>query len=173
MRTNTWAWLPVAAISTSVYATTYLTVEQAQQLIFPGVKLAESLVTLTDAQSQLIDKKAGVKAGPTAVRAWRVPSGGFFIVDKVIGKHELITYAIGLNPDGSVKQVEILDYRESYGYEIRNRNWRRQFVGKTVLDSVRLDEDINNISGATLSCRHLADGIRRLLALHEIALKVK
>lgn len=173
MRTTTWAWLPVAAISTSVYATSYLTVEQAQQLIFPGVKLAESVVTLTNAQRQQIDKVAGVKTSAALVKAWRTPSGGFFIVDEVIGKHELITYAIGLNPDGSVKQIEILEYRESYGYEIRNQNWRRQFVGKKASDSLRLDEDINNISGATLSCRHVTDGVRRVLALYEFALKEK
>jgi Na+-translocating ferredoxin:NAD+ oxidoreductase RnfG subunit len=163
--------LPVAAVSTSVYATTYLTVEQAQQVIFPGGKLTQAFVTLTDAQQQQIEKTTGVNVPRKEIKVWREPGGGLFIVDEVIGKHEFITYAIGLNADGSVKQIEILDYRESYGYEIRNPNWRRQFVGKTTTDPLRLDQDIKNISGATLSCRHITDGVRRLLASYAVALK--
>jgi hypothetical protein len=171
MRTSTWLWLPVAAVSTSVYATAYLTVEQAQQVIFPGAKLVEAFVTLTDAQQQQVERTTGVNVPRKEIKVWRVSAGGFFIVDEVVGKHEFITYAIGLNADGSVKQIEILNYRESYGYEIRNQNWRRQFVGKTNADTLRLDQDIGNISGATLSCRHLTEGVRRLLASYAIALK--
>ena len=80
-------------------------------------------------------------------------------------------YAIGLNADGSVKQVEIVDYRESYGYEVRNPEWRKQFVGKTASSLQSLNQDIRNISGATLSCRHVADGVKRVLATYAIALK--
>ena len=54
----------------------------------------------------------------------------FFIVDYVIGKHLVIDYAVALSPEGTVKQIEILNYRESYGGEIRNPDWRKQFVGK-------------------------------------------
>ena len=68
-------------------------------------------------------------------------------------------------------QIEIMDYRESYGYEIRNEAWRRQFVGKRDGDPLKLDVDIQNIGGATLSCRHITDGVKRLLALYNVALK--
>jgi hypothetical protein len=163
--------LPTAVVSTSAYATTYLTVEQAQQAIFPGAKLEQAFVALTADQQREIERLAGMPVPRREIRAWRVPGGGLFIVDDVVGKHELITYALGLNADGSVRQIEILDYRESYGWEIRNPNWRRQFVGKTPADPVRLDKDIRNISGATMSCRHLTEGVKRLLAAYAVALK--
>ena len=163
--------VPVAAISVSAYAATYLTVEQAQQLMFPGLKLNEAFITLTDRQQREIEQATGAPVPHKEIKVWRVPGGGFFILDDVVGKHELITYAIGLNVDGSVKQIEILDYRESYGWEIRNPNWRRQFVGKTVADPVTLEKDIRNISGATMSCRHVTDGVKRLLAVYAVALK--
>ena len=171
MQTSMWAWVPAAVVSTSVYATTYLTVEQAQQVIFPGAKLNQAFVTLTNVQQQQIAQTTGVSISNKEIKVWRVPAGGFFIIDEVVGKHEFITYALGLNTDGSVKQIEILDYRESYGYEIRNQNWRRQFIGKTMADPLRLDRDIQNISGATLSCRHITDGVRRLLAIYAVAFK--
>jgi len=130
-----------------------------------------AFVTLTDAQSRAIAQRAGVAVTSAQVRAWRAPDGALFVVDEVIGKHEHIGFALGLNADGSVRQLEILDYREAYGFEIRNERWRRQFVGKTASDPVALDKDIRNISGATLSSRHLTDGVRRLLATYAIALK--
>lgn len=160
-----------AAIVVSAYAKTYLTVEQAQQVIFPGAKLQPMPVTLTPEQAREIERRTGVNVRKREVNAWQVTGGGWFIVDEVIGKHELITYAVGLDADGAVKQIEVLDYRESYGHEIRDPDWRAQFVGKTAAAPLRLDGDVRNISGATLSCRHIADGVKRLLATHEVAMR--
>jgi Na+-translocating ferredoxin:NAD+ oxidoreductase RnfG subunit len=171
MRSSAWIWLPIAAVSTSVYAKTYFTVEQAQQAIFPGAKMVQAFVTLTDAQKREIESRSGVNVRFNEIRLWKVAEGGYFVVDEVVGKHEFITYAIGLNADGSVKQVEVMDYRESYGYEIRNADWRSQFVGKTSSAPLKLEKDIQNVSGATLSCRHITDGVKRILATYDIAFK--
>ena len=169
MRSAQWIWLPVAAVSTSVYAANYLSVEQAQQLMFPGARLAESPVALTADEAQALARAIGGTAPARPWHVWRVDGGGFFFVDEVVGKHELISYAVGLNADGSIRQVEILAYRESYGYEIRNERWRRQFVGKRT--PLRMGYDVQNISEATLSCTHVTDGVNRILALYAVALR--
>ena len=83
----------------------------------------------------------------------------------------IITFAVGLTGSGAVKQIEIMEYRESYGGEVRDEKWRAQFIGKTSAAPLLLDRDIRNISGATLSSRHVTEGVRRLLALYEIVLK--
>jgi Na+-translocating ferredoxin:NAD+ oxidoreductase RnfG subunit len=83
----------------------------------------------------------------------------------------MITYAVALNPSGAVTGIEILEYVESYGYEVAEANWRKQFVGKTAVDPIKLNQDIQNIGGATLSCKHLTDGVKRVAVLYEIALK--
>lgn len=110
-----------------------------------------------------------------AQEIWRATQSGklqgFFIVDYVIGKHLVIDYAVALSPDGKVKQIEILNYRESYGGEIRNPDWRKQFVGKGPRSRFALNDGINNIGGATLSCRHVTEGVRRVLATYEVCLK--
>jgi Na+-translocating ferredoxin:NAD+ oxidoreductase RnfG subunit len=149
MKTNQWAWLPVAVISTSAYATAYLTVEQAQRTIFPGVSFAAT--------------------GQPGI--WRTSNGGYFVVDRVVGKHEFITIAVGINANGTVKQIEIMDYRESYGYEVRDPAWRAQFTGKSVNSPLQLNADIKNISGATLSSKHVTDGVKRILQKYESSLK--
>jgi len=166
-----WVWLPVAAISTSVYATTYFNVEQAQQAIFPGAKLTKSFLALNDKQADDIGNRTDVNVRNKEVRMWRVDGGGYFIVDEVVGKHEFITYAVGLNADGSVKQIEIMQYNESYGYQVRDPKWLAQFTGKTSAAPLKLEGDIKNISGATLSSRHITDGVKRLLATYDVAIR--
>jgi hypothetical protein len=163
-------WVPLAAVTTSAYATVYLSVEQARQTIFPDSQFAPDPIAFTTDQLNAAARRAGT-AAVRPVGAWREHAGGLFVVDRVIGKHDFITYAVGLNADGTVKQVEIMEYRESYGYEVRNSQWRRQFAGKTAADPVTLDQDIRNISGATLSCRHVTEGVKRILALYDIAVR--
>lgn len=162
---------PLAMFAPAALATTYLSVEQAQQAIFPGAALAPASVALNDAQARAIEEKSGVNVRARELRAWRVAGGGWFIVDEVVGKHDFITYALGIDATGAVRGIEIMEYRESYGYQIRDPRWRAQFTGKKADAPLKLDRDIANISGATLSCRHIADGVKRLLATRDIALK--
>lgn len=173
MRAARWQIFPAAIVLAyaPAHARTYLTVEQAQAAIFPGAHLVPAPVELTDAQRRAIEARSRVRVRSAAVRAWRVDGRGWFIVDEVLGKHEFITYALGIAADGRVAGIEILDYRESYGYQVRDAAWRRQFAGKSAADPLQLDSDIRNISGATLSSRHITEGVRRLLATHDIALK--
>ena len=90
---------------------------------------------------------------------------GVVVFDGVVGKYELIDYAVGIGADGKVRNIEILSYRESHGYEVRLPAWRKQFVGKGADAKLRVGEDIANISGATLSTTHITDGVRRIVAV--------
>ena len=160
--------IPLAsvAIVAPAHATVYLTVEQAQQLLFPGAEFVADNRTITPEQEREIERASGVSVRNRTLNLWRVSTGGWFIVDQVIGRHDNIPYAIGLDADGAIRGIEILEYRESYGGQIREPLWRAQFIGKRNGAPLALKRDIQNISGATLSCRHIADGVKRLLATH-------
>lgn len=171
MKNSHWLWLPVAAIVVPygpAYATTYFSAEQAQQAIFPGATFKKAFVTLTDAQASDIESRSGTNVRNKEVQLWQASTGGYFFVDEVVGKHEFITTAVGLNADGSFKQIEIMDYKETYGFQVRDANWRKQFVGKTAASSLELGKDIKNISGATLSCKHITDGVKRILTTYAV-----
>jgi len=160
----------------SAQAEDYLTIPQAQQQLFPAAKIfLESAVPLTDEQLKRIKKIAGVRQRNPIQQAWRAERDGelqgWFLVDDVIGKHEFITYGAAISADGKVLGIEILSYRETHGGQIRNIKWREHFVGKTLQDKFKLNKDIPNISGATLSCRNVTDGVKRLLAIHQVALQ--
>jgi Na+-translocating ferredoxin:NAD+ oxidoreductase RnfG subunit len=168
---------PVAVFAAaSAYATQYTTVEQAQKLMFgSGAQFERRDLKLDKDMARDIEKRAGVRVRVLEVPLWEVSENGlpagYFIVDEVYGKHELITYALALDSGGKIKQIEILEYRENYGSQIRFPQWRAQFTGKTIADPVELDSDIQNISGATLSSRHVTEGIKRLLATYDRVLR--
>jgi Na+-translocating ferredoxin:NAD+ oxidoreductase RnfG subunit len=172
-------WLPLpvlSAVALPAHAVQYLSLEQAQQALFPEASgFKESRVLLSTEQRSAIEKTSRVRVRSAELPAWRAEGAGkflgWFIVDEVYGKHEFITYAVALDATGAVRGIEIMDYRETHGSEVRNPKWRAQFTGKRAGAPLELDEDIKNISGATLSCKHIADGVRRLLATYEAVLK--
>ena len=173
-----WAAPPaiVVSIAAPAHAVRYLSVEQAQKVAFPdATRFVEAHVIFTPADMASIERHSGQKVRARGQQVWRALVDdrivGFFIVDYVIGKHLVIDYAVALDPGGQVRHVEILEYRESYGGEVSNRSWLTQFVGKTSRDPLELDQDIRNISGATLSSRHVTEGVKRVLALYETCLK--
>jgi hypothetical protein len=166
-------FVPLAGLAIAggpAYATVYLSVEQAQQVMFPGATFTPDNRTLTEDQVKAIEKMSGVPIRNKQLKVWRVSTGGWFIVDEVVGKHEYIPFALGLDDKGNVKDVEILEYREAYGGQIRDPEWRRQFVGKGPEAKLQLGKNIRNISGATLSSRHITDGVERLLATYAVVL---
>jgi Na+-transporting NADH:ubiquinone oxidoreductase subunit NqrC len=61
-----------------------------------------------------------------------------------------------------------MTYRETYGGGVRNPIWRQHLVGKTLADPFKLDEDVPNISGGTLSSRNVMDGVKRVLAIQKV-----
>jgi FMN-binding domain len=165
----------VAAAPAAAYAVDYVSAEQAAQLMFPDADAFEARTLALDAAQLQALAAAGVP-GRSARWSVRVAQRagqplGYVVTDEVLGKFELISYAVGIGLDGAVKQIEILAYRESHGGEVRLPAWRRQFVGKTAASPLQVGEDIANISGATLSCTHLTEGVRRIVAVVALAKK--
>ena len=122
-------FLPLAGIVIAggpAYATVFLSVEQAQSLLFPGATFQPDARTLTNEQIKAIEHASGVNVRSNQLKLWRVSTGGWFIVDEVVGKHEFIPFALALDDKGTVKAVEILEYREAYGDQIRRPEWRQQ-----------------------------------------------
>ncbi|MDP2029827.1 MAG: FMN-binding protein [Thiobacillus sp.] len=176
------AWLIVTALTapavavSPAYAVQYMTTEAAQKQLFPEASgFMSHPLKLTEAQQDRVEETAKVRMRYPEQPVWQVMSGGkpagWFVLDEVYGKHEFITYAVALDATGAVRGVEILDYRETHGGQIRNSKWRAQFNGARYGTALKLGADIQNISGATLSCKHISEGVRRVLAIHEVALK--
>ena len=165
----------VALVGAPIYAHAkiFVSAEQAQKLIFPNKQFTKTPLLITEDVQDKMQSASSVSHPFKGDRVWRASDGSYFIVDEVVGKHEMITYAVGISPTGAVQGIEIMEYVESYGYEVADESWRKQFVGKTVEDPIKLKKDIENISGATLSSKHLTDGVKRIMVMYDLTLKSK
>jgi len=155
---------PVVAIT--AHAEIYMSDEQAAKQFFPGQVFQKSTVTITDQEAKNIEESSGEQVRNKNLTVLK-GNQSYVFIDQVLGKHEFITYAIGVTKEGKVQGVEILEYRESFGHQVRRPEWRGQFVGKEKTAPLKLDKDIKNISGATLSCAHLTNGVRRILQTYD------
>ncbi len=164
-------WLvPLALLAAApCQAEVYFDLQQVQTALFAGGRLSPVPLLLSAEQMGEIARRSGVGVSDPRPQVWRAEGGGWLYVDRVIGKHDYISFALALNADGAVRAVEIMEYREAYGGQVRNPRWRAQFTGKSAAQAPHAGDDIRNISGATLSCAHLTDGIRRLLITHALA----
>src|SRR5271170_5074876 len=144
------AMLPVPV----VVAGDYLGIEAAQTAVYPQADaFQEVLLTQTPEQQQALLLRAGPQPPHGMIRIWRAMRGGELLghvfVDEVIGRQNLITYAVGIDVGGTLRNLEIMAYRESHGSEVRNPVWREQFSNRRELDQLKFRTDIKNISGAT------------------------
>lgn len=92
---------------------------------------------------------------------------GYAVIDDEKGLHQPITFATRLSARGVIERLEIMVYREPRGDEVRDGRFRKQFEGKTSHDPCRLSQDIDAVSGATISSASMATGARRAAILVE------
>lgn len=162
--------LPLAAAVSAApaHAEKYLTVEQAQALLFPGATFERDFIQLSEAQYDAIRDTAQVTQWVRQLKVWRVSTGGWFLVDNVLGRNDMISYGIGLTADGQVIGIEIIECLAEWD-QIRNANWRRQVRGVRRANYQPLA--VQTISGTTLSSEHIAFGVKRVLVIHDQLLK--
>jgi Na+-translocating ferredoxin:NAD+ oxidoreductase RnfG subunit len=78
---------------------------------------------------------------------------------EAMGKVDTFTYLIIFKPDGIIEKVSVLLYRENYGGEIASKRFLRQFAGKSNGLSMEYNQDIDGISGATISVRAITRAV--------------
>jgi len=162
------AALGAALVPVLAPAATYGTAEDVARRTFPGATSVKEVLVMPTPAAAAALAAPGEAPRAQPMRTLEVRQDerflGRVVVDAVIGKFEQIDYAVALGPDGHIAAVDVLAYRESHGSEVRLPAWRNQFVGKGPDDALKLGADIANVSGATLSCTHLTDGIHRVVA---------
>ena len=148
----------------------YFTEDEAAKVMFPdSEKIHREVLTLTAEQKDFVEQRIGWKFPETSFPVfWGETQGkidGYAIVQNTIGKHRPITYMVAVDAEGDVSNFEVLVYREARGNEIATKRFNYQYQGKDVRDPIRINRDIINISGATMSVRSASAGVKRVLVL--------
>src|SRR5204863_2336241 len=159
-------------LGTTAWAERFLTVDEAQRVCFPNAEKFEAVtLKLAPEEVKAVERETKQKLKKDELKVWVAKPSGVLMVDQVIGKHEFIDYAVAISTNGGVLQVEILEYREHYGGQVAQPKWREQFKGKTARAPLKLGGDVYNVTGATLSCRHVTEGVKKLLAIFEVVVR--
>ncbi len=154
----------------------YLTKKEAFAVAFPGAeKIKKEKKWLTDTQKEAIGKILGEEYNERRVTYYfglneEGQPIGAMVIGNEIGRSYPITFMVVINPDGTVKDVEIMVYREPHGWEVRFESFLSQFFGRNAGD---LFDNINNITGATLSVRSLTRGVKKAVAEYQVLFKDK
>ena len=152
------------------HAEVFLNEEQALKLALPKAeRIRKEVLHLSPEQKTLVQDRIGWKFPEEAFEVYIGETGaevsGYAMVHNTIGKHKPMTYMVGVDRKGHVTAVELMVFRESRGSEVRKKRFNYHYEGKTVLDPIRINRDIINISGATMSVRSMSAGVKRVLVL--------
>lgn len=155
--------------------TTYYTTRGVLKEFFPNSdKVTYVRFTPTKAERKVLAKRLGYALAKKSYVFYVAKTGdtidGYAFVGDEMGQHLPITFAVKLSPRGKVLRQEVMVYREPRGDEVRDKRFRNQFKGKTVDDPIVANDDIDCISGATISSHAIAVGVRRTVVLFDEAI---
>ena len=78
---------------------------------------------------------------------------------------EYFDYIILFNKDKSVVQVKIFNYQATHGQEITAKSWLKQFIGYQGQKKLKVNKNIDSISGATISTYAITEDINKRSAI--------
>lgn len=148
----------------------FMTEEQALKTVMPkSQQIRKEMIRLTAEKKELIEQRIGWKFPEDSFELYIGQTGdkidGYAMVHNTIGKYKPMTYMVGVDAKGTCTDVELLVFRDAKGSEVRTKRFNAQYDGKTVADPIRINKDIINISGATMSVRSMSAGVKRVLVL--------
>ena len=153
------------SITTSYAKGVYKTEEAFLNEVFKGEVPASRNITLRSKLRKPIEKILGHSFSGVRIKYWKNKNQTAWVL-KEIGKVEYITFGISIK-DGEVSTANVLEFKESRGWEIRYPAFTSQYIGARLIKSDKLTKNIDGISGATLSLWAMNKIVKIALMLDE------
>jgi len=153
------------------YEKVYLTEKQALDMIFKDLKVEKKQIIATKDKKNIIQKRLKRKIKEDTFTYYLAKKNNneniyAWIFDEH-GKHLPITFIVSINNKITVEQVAIMTYREKRGAEVQKKRFLNQFNNKSSQDEIKVNQDIINITGATISSWSVSAGVKKALVLTE------
>jgi Na+-translocating ferredoxin:NAD+ oxidoreductase RnfG subunit len=148
----------------------YLTKQEAMTVAFPGADNVQKVRKwLNDDHRKAIRELSHVEIKEKWFTFYEGQKNGqpmgHMLIDHIIGKSFPITFMTVINLDGTVRDVEILVYREPRGWEVKYPSFMSQFFGRNAQSDFR---EINSITGATLSVNAITKGVKKAVSAYQV-----
>lgn len=158
--TSVAVWVPSATLAVMVLALTRgcgpgapdASLETAREF-FPGA---------TRAETATVPRSFGPR-GRLHVVEGRDGALGYIVDRQVVSRSGPFQIRIVVDREFRVVNARVLEYPGRRGGQVRQPSFTRQFQGKGLGDPIRLGEDIDAVTGATISSRVMTNGVRRTL----------
>ena len=159
--------------NSSVQAQVLMKQEDALRLAFSqGEVIERQTLFLTAAQVAEIQKVARSKVESQLVVYYRARNAekvaGYAFFETTIVRTKPATLMAVINPDSTVRFVELLSFYEPQDYLPAPR-WLALFRNRALADNLWPKRDIHNITGATLSVQAITLAVRRMMATYIVA----
>lgn len=165
--------LLLALLAGSAQAVVYYSKEEALQLAFgEDAAVTAKPLFLSEAQTAQIEPLAQAKLDSQLYTFYVGQRAGQVLGYAAIETHTVRshpeTLLIVLSPKGELEKIEVLAFHEPPEYQPPAR-WYAQLLKKP-LESLRLGQGIDAISGATLSSQSAVASARKVMAVYHVVL---
>ncbi len=148
----------------------FLTEDAALKLAFPDCdRVEKKVIQISKDKKERIESRLGWVLSESTAAVFEGFSGkeprGRAMVAEEIGKFKPITFMVKVSNEGKVERVDVMVYREAVGSEVRRPRFTRQFRGKSASDPLRINRDILNVTGATMSVQAMTAGVKKALVI--------
>ena len=144
--------------------------EEALERLFPGAEIEGETVFLTEAQRERAEDLSGVQVDRLLIARYVATEGerlvGLAYIDTHVVRTKNESLLIGLNPDRTVRRVEVTAFQEPREY-MASEAWYAQYEGEGLSDDLNLQRAIRPIAGASLTGRATTEAVRRVLAIDQ------
>lgn len=158
-RVSVWADTP------PLFETQYYTQEKALIKLL-SVAPSPNILLITPEVSDAMAKSVRLKPDGQQILYFRTSDAIVFELDE-LGKHYPITLMVKVVEPGKIDGALVRVYREHVGEGVRKNRFLTQFKGKTLSDPIRVDGDIDGITGATISSWSVATAVKKALFYYQ------
>jgi Na+-translocating ferredoxin:NAD+ oxidoreductase RnfG subunit len=139
--------------------------------IFPGAKAHSKNLFLSEQQVSHLEANAKAKFDSKLITYQEIRSNkklqGYVFIDQHRLRTMPETVLVAVNPQGAVLKIKILMFGEPLDY-LPPVRWLGLFEGKKLDDHLWMKQDVDAVSGATLSSWSILRSVRRSLALFDL-----
>ncbi len=167
-----WPMSVLALTARQAQAKLFMNQEKALAKAFPEADAVErKTLFLTPEQARAVEEESRTRVDSSIVTYYvgkkgDTPLGTAFFSTRVVRTMPMLLMTV-VKPDGRVAFVEVLAFYEPEDY-LPRPSWLRQYQNKLLNDRLRIRRDIPNVTGASLTCQAINDGVRQTLALHHV-----
>jgi Na+-translocating ferredoxin:NAD+ oxidoreductase RnfG subunit len=111
------------------------------------------------------DTKTPEGRARSVVSEIRGPLGvlGYLVESQVVGRSGPFDIAVLFDEQRTVKRAVVVSYPWTHGRGVSGHSFTCQFEGKDPKDAIEIGTDIDAVTGATISCKAMAQGVREAI----------